>query len=128
MEEEKDPMEFIGYGDPEELYEIYRITTPTWKGDIVFSLEGNWIDGDCKKNHPDYNSYEELQSDLGSGLEFKGKEYVNIINRTLFRFSRENEKFTLVIPTGGEFYHIHMEILDFRVNILNIIWSGCFFG
>lgn len=127
MDVEKDLLEHIGCGGPSNLYEKYRISSPALGGKIIVSLQDNWLDGNCKECHPHFDSYEDLQSAVGEGLEFIDKEYVSVIKRTFFVFSRVNhDEFTLAIPTAAEDFSFDMEIFESRASPLHLLWAGYF--
>lgn len=126
MDENKDFLEPLGVGGPSNLYERYRITIPVNGLAIIISLQYNWLDGNCKELHPHFDSYEDLQAAVGEGLEFVGKEYVNLIDRTFFKFYRQNLEFILALPTAAKECSIDMEIYEERYSPLHLLWGGCF--
>lgn len=127
MDEENDLLEPIGYGGPSNLYEKFRVASPANGGKIIISLQHNWLDGNCKEWHPHYESYEDLQSEVGEGLKFKGKEYVSLIDCTFFMFSRQNmDEFILAIPTAAEDFSFDIEIYESRAYPLHLLWAGYF--
>ena len=52
--------------------------------------------------HRDFEYYEDVQKALGRGLEFVGKEYSNLLKRSLFKFKIIHNDAQLVVPATGE--------------------------
>lgn len=74
---------------------------------LVVACEGDWTD-DLRGFYPDITFYEEVQNNLGSGLEFIDKEYCPLLKRSFFKFKLEDPSPCLVVPASGE--ELHFEI------------------
>ena len=72
---------------------------------ILVAHEGVWATPEGMNCHPEYRLYEDVQQDLGKGLEFAGKEYSRFSNRSLFMYnfnSSDENEYILAVPASGE--------------------------
>ena len=70
---------------------------------IIVAHEGKWIEEDGMICHPEFQLYEDVQKKMGTGLFFKGKEYSDILNRSIFEFSVKDYGIAmLAVPATGE--------------------------
>ncbi len=112
----------VGFCGPSAIYAKFRIEE-TGYNQIIVAHEGRWCEENGMCCHPHFANYEDVQASLGSGLVFQGKEYVNLIHRSLFKFEYDDtNEHILVVPATGE--EISLEIYGVKYNQLDLLWKG----
>lgn len=109
--ENRDFVEFLGWKGSYARFKIKKEQLPNGRNieRIIVAHEGNWTNADGMRCFSEYNSYEDVQKALGSGLEFISKEYSAILKRSLISYSFEDEsEAILAVPATGE--EIYFEI------------------
>lgn len=100
-------IEFSGWTGPSSVYGLFKFYNQNSEDSIkiesiIVAHEGTWIDKNAMSFHRDFEYYEDVQKALGRGLEFVGKEYSNLLERSLFKFNIIQDNAQLVVPATGE--------------------------
>lgn len=108
----RDFIEFLGWEGTYAKFKIKRAQLPN-SGTlerIIVAHEGDWTTTESMGCYPEFDSYENVQKELGSGLTFISKEYSNVMKRSLFSYSFDyGSEAILAVPATGEeiFFEIY---------------------
>lgn len=109
--ENRDFIEFLGWEGSYAKFKVKRGQLPNGRTieRIIVAHEGNWTTADGMWCYREYDSYEDVQKKLGSGLSFIAKEYSDVLKRSLISYSFEyGSEVILAVPATGE--EIYFEI------------------
>lgn len=109
--ENRDFVEFLGWEGTYARFKIKSGQLPNSRNleRIIVAHEGDWPNTEGMLCHREYDSYEDVQKALGTGLTFISKEYSTILKRTLISYSFEyGSEAVLAVPATGE--EIYFEI------------------
>lgn len=109
--ENRDFVEFLGWEGSYAKFRIKRGQLPNGRTleRIIVAHEGNWTTAEGMWCYREYDSYEDVQKALGSGLSFLSKEYSEVMKRSLISYAFEyGSEAILAVPATGE--EIYFEI------------------
>lgn len=134
------PVQCVGFVGPSNMYLKFLID-PTKYHTVIVAHEGDWTGSEAMACHRHYPTYEAVQAWLGNGFRFRGKEYVRLIDRSLFKFEWdssvvksslfgflmtgkefERSESSIAIPATGE--EVWCEIYGEENGRLYLLWEG----
>lgn len=99
-----DAITFKGWNGLYALFEIHRDLMPDnmMIDKILISHQGNWIGEDAMMCHPEYARYEDVQRDMGEGLQFLKKWFSSEKRKSYFEYKIIKPESLLAVPATGE--------------------------
>ena len=116
-----DLITFKGWQGSYALFEIHKGLMPNGEiiDTIIISHQGDWICDEAMMCHPQYAKYEDVQFDLGEGLQFLKKWFSPEKRKSYFEYKVIRDNSLLAVPATGE--EIDFEVYGKRINNQEIL-------
>lgn len=100
-------MDIISFKNWEGTYALFEIQKDHMPNNqfidkIIISHQGDWISEDAMLCHPQYAKYEDVQFDMGEGLQFLRKWFSPEKGKSYFEYKIIKDKSLLAVPATGE--------------------------